>query len=153
MTPIQTAITGKENLVDIQDTRIRALTEFYKAFNGRDFALMQKNWLNSEEIAMDNPLGGIKRGWEEIKEIYTRIFSGKAHVYVEYYDYSIIDIDGGFCAVGRERGSVTIGDKTLELAIRTSRVYKLIDGEYKQVHHHGSIENPTLLEAYQTLVK
>ncbi len=62
-------------------------------------------------------------------------------------------MEGGFCAVGRERGTLSIGDVTLELAIRTSRVYILNDTCYEQVHHHGSIEDPTLLEAYQNLVK
>ncbi len=151
MITIEEAITGKES--HSQDDKLNALIAFYTAFNGRDFNLMQENWYNHEEIAMDNPLGGIKRGWEEIKSIYQRIFSGQAEVYVEFYDYSIIDIDGGFCAVGRERGYVKVGDKKLDLAIRTSRVYKLVEGEYKQVHHHGSIENPTLLDTYQTLVK
>ena len=151
MTPIQVPITGKTK--DYDAKQYQALNAFYTAFNERDFSLMENNWLNTKEIAMDNPLGGIKRGWEEIKSVYQRIFSGKATVYVEFYDYTIIDIEGGFCAVGRERGTVTIGEKTLELAIRTSRVYKLVDDTYKQVHHHGSIENPVLLEAYQNLVK
>jgi len=151
MTPIQTAITGNEKAFN--NKMHEALVEFYKAFNGRDFELMQKNWLNNEEIAMDNPLGGIKRGWDEIKSIYTRIFTGQAKVYVEFYDYTIVAMDGGFVAIGRERGSVEIKGEKLELAIRTSRVYKLIEGEYKQVHHHGSIEFPKLLEEYQNLVK
>ena len=151
MITIQEAITGKEH--PSNDAKLNALIQFYTAFNSRDFNLMQDNWYNHEEIAMDNPLGGIKRGWEEIKSIYQRIFTGQAEVYVEFYDYSIIDIEGGFCTVGRERGYVKVGDKKLDLAIRTSRVYKLIEGKYKQVHHHGSIENPTLLDAYQTLVK
>ena len=151
MTPIQTPITGEEKKFD--NTMHEALVEFYKAFNQRDFELMQKNWLNSEEIAMDNPLGGIKRGWEEIKGIYSRIFTGHATVYVEFYDYTILSMEGGFVAVGRERGSVEIKGKTLELAIRTSRVYTLVKGAYKQIHHHGSIEFPELLQEYQALVK
>ena len=114
---------------------------------------MQKNWLNNEEIAMDNPLGSIERGWEEIKTIYSRIFSGQAKVYVEFYDYTIVTFDGGFVAIGRERGWVETKGEKLDLAIRTSRVYKLVEGEYKQVHHHGSIESPDLLKRYQELVK
>jgi len=102
---------------------------------------------------MDNPLGGIKRGWSEIKSVYERIFNGQAKVYVEFYDFTIIELDGGFVAIGRERGSVEIKDEKIKLRIRTSRVFKLIDGSYKQVHHHGSIEEPDLLKAYQELVK
>ena len=151
MKPTQTAITGQE--IEFKNMMHEALVEFYKAFNRRDFELMQKNWLNSEEIAMDNPLGGIKRGWIEIKSIYSRIFTGQAKVYVEFYDYTILPMEGGFVAIGREHGWVDIKGNTLELAIRTSRVYKLIAGEYKQVHHHGSIENPDLLRKYQELVK
>ena len=128
------------------------LQDFYHAFNNRDFKLMQKNWDNSDEIAMDNPLGGIKRGWGELKEVYNRIFTGEAKVYVEFYDYSIVKFEGGFCAIGREHGYLEIKGERLDLAIRTSRVYKLIGGLYKQVHHHGSIEDPKLLEAYQKLV-
>ena len=151
MNLIQTPITGKEEHYD--QKMHQTLVEFYKAFNQRDFNLMQKNWLNNEEIAMDNPLGGIKRGWEEIKTIYSRIFSGQAKVYVEFYDYTIVELDGGFVAIGRERGWVKTKGEKLDLAIRTSRVYKLVEGEYKQVHHHGSIEDPKLLQTYQELVK
>ena len=151
MTPIQTPITGEEK--QYNNKMHEALIEFYKAFNQRDFDLMQKNWLNNEEIAMDNPLGGIKRGWEEIKTVYSRIFSGQAKVYVEFYDYTIVDLDGGFVAIGRERGWVETKGQKLDLAIRTSRIFKLVDREYKQVHHHGSIEDSKLLNEYQELVK
>ncbi len=151
MNPIQTPITGNETPSQ-DNAKLQALIQFYKAFNSRDFNLMQENWLNDETIAMDNPLGGIKRGWEEIKSIYSRIFSGKATVYVEFYDYAIVDFEGGFCAIGRERGFVKIADSQLDLAIRTSRVYKKIGDSYKQVHHHGSIESPDLLRSYQELV-
>lgn len=156
MDTIQKAISGDinhdENILG-NEQMFKALQEFYTAFNTKNLELMEKNWLHSEEIAMDNPLGGIKRGWDEIKPVYERIFRGEADVYVEFYDYTIADIEGGFCAIGRERGYVQVKDKKLELAIRTSRVYKLVEGKYKQIHHHGSIENPKLLAQYQNLMK
>ncbi|WP_458699567.1 YybH family protein [Sulfurospirillum sp. 1307] len=152
MKTIQIAITGKEDFEDLSNPT-QVLAQFYSAFNNQDFELMSKNWLQAEEIAMDNPLGGIKRGWDEIQSVYSRIFNSKAKVYVEFYDYTIVDLNGGFCAIGRERGYVQIGDQKLELAIRTSRIFKLIDGVFKQVHHHGSIETPELLKEYQELVK
>lgn len=156
MKPIMTPITGRKTDLKaegIESKVFEALHQFYEAFNGRDFELIEQNWLNSEEIAMDNPLGGIKRGWDELKTIYQRIFSGEAEVYVEYYDYTIVKFEGGFCAIGRERGHVNFNNQKLELTIRTSRVYKEVDGRYRQIHHHGSIEDPQLLNAYQTLVK
>lgn len=149
----QVAITGKEEVDGVGNEVYQVLREFYQAFNTRDSSLMQQNWLNSDEIFMSNPLGGVKRGWKEIYSVYKHIFNGNSKVYVEFYDYNIIEFNGGFCAVGRERGWVKIKDKSLDLKIRTSRIYKLVDAKYKQVHHHGSIENPQLLEQYQNLVK
>ena len=155
MKPIQTPITGKEftKCEDDSCQKHGALDQFYKAFNTGDIKLMEENWYNDENIAMDNPLGGIKRGWSEIKSIYERIFNGSAKVYVEFYDFTIIEFDGGFCAIGRERGLVEVNGEKTELKIRTSRVYKLIDRSYKQVHHHGSIEDPSLLKEYQELLR
>ncbi|MEW6201881.1 MAG: nuclear transport factor 2 family protein [bacterium] len=145
------AITGKENFSDLKEP-VQALAQFYCAFNNRDMDMMSQNWHQTEEIAMDNPLGGIKRGWNEIKEVYEKIFNGPAKVYVEYYDYSIHVTKEIFYSVGRERGTFVKGDKTIDLKIRTTRVFKLVNGTWKQVHHHGSIEYPELLKEYQDVV-
>jgi ketosteroid isomerase-like protein len=147
----QKAITGQEGLTD--NSPYSALVEFYQAFNNRNMTLMQKNWNSSSETAMNNPLGGIKRGWDEIQSVYENIFNGKAEVYVEFYDYTIHEFGDIFYAVGRERGAFKVDESTIDLAIRTSRIYKKENGIWEQVHHHGSIENPTLLKTYQELAK
>ncbi len=152
MKPIQTAITGAENQGDLT-LPIHALTQFYYAFNNRDIKTMALNWDNSEDIAMDNPLGGIKRGWGEVKGVYERIFNGSARVYVEFYDYTIHAAKEIFYVVGRERGNLQIGDTKIDLAIRTSRIFRLANAKWRQVHHHGSIDNPELLRRYQDAVR
>lgn len=143
-----TPISGQESFEN-DNTPLSTLFEFYHAFNHRDLSLMRHNWLTSEEASMSNPLGGIKRGWKEIESVYEKIFHGPATVYVEFYDYSIHHSDDMFIAVGRESGSLTINGKSIDLAIRTSRIYRKQDSTWKQIHHHGSMDKPELLAHYQ----
>ena len=145
---IQEPITGEERRGTLTETA-EALSQFYRAFNTRDLALMEQNWDDSEEAVMANPLGGIKRGWPEIREVYRRIFEGRATVSVEFHDYTLTVADDVFWTVGRERGVSETDGRSLQLAIRTSRVFRRVNGRWRQVHHHGSIEDPALLETYQ----
>lgn len=151
MNPIQKPITGKEQC-DNRLSPYQALVQFYRAFNHRDMKTMSENWAQSDEIAMDNPLGGIKRGWNEIREVYEKIFDGPAKIYVEYYDYTIHETEEMFYTIGRERGYFLLAENEVKLAIRTSRIFKKVDQKWKQTHHHGSIEDPELLRIYQAVI-
>jgi ketosteroid isomerase-like protein len=132
----------------------QALDDFYRAFNGRDLELMARNWHTAGEISMDNPLGGISRGWAEIEAVYRRLFGGAGRVTVEFHDYTLHTGGELAYAVGRERGTRVGADGSeLDLAIRTTRVFRWVDGRWRQVHHHGSIDDPTLLAAYQEAVR
>lgn len=148
---IQKAITGAEPPTDPKQP-LFALQQFYRAFNGRDILGMAQNWEQSASIAMDNPLGGIKRGWLEIGDVYARLFNGPARVYVEFYDYTLHETQDLFYAVGRERGALALGGDQIDLHIRTSRIFHKSAGRWRQVHHHGSIDDPELLQRYQSLV-
>lgn len=156
-TPIQAPVTGREYGGDQQDAlqgdAMQALAQFYHALNARDLELMQSNWANTDEAAMDNPLGGIKRGWNEIRTTYEKLFSSKGTYRFEFYDYTLHQTGDLFYVVGRERGELNLDGRSLHLAIRTSRLFQRDTGaRWRQVHHHGSIEDPQMLAAYQEAV-
>lgn len=132
---------------------LAALNAFYRAFNQRDLQAMERNWWNDDAAAMSNPLGGIARGWPAIRAVYARIFGGKARVQVAFHDYTLHEAGELFYAVGRERGTLSGGDTQLVLAIRTTRLFRHIGGAWKQVHHHGSFEDPALFAAYREAVR
>lgn len=150
MKPVQQAITGNESEAETSlATPYGALAQFYRAFGRRDIALMASNWHTSGAIAMDNPLGGIARGWAEIRLLYERLFSGSMNVHVEFFDYTLHEESQIAYAVGRERGSFVADGLEVPVVIRTSRIFKNVGDQWKQVHHHGSIEDPGLLKQYK----
>jgi ketosteroid isomerase-like protein len=148
----QVPITGREQKKQLIP-QMRALSEFYQALNTQDMELMARNWAPTDEAVMDNPVGGIKRGWEEIRTVYERIFSSSGQYWFEFYDYSYHEAGEIFYVVGRERGEYRAGEAVLNMAIRTTRVFRRIDAEWRQVHRHGSIDDPELLAAYQQAVR
>ena len=144
-------ITGTE-VLNGRSAPERALIDFYRAFNHRDLAHMAQNWSHAKHVVLCNPLGGVKRGWAEIEAVYQRIFTGAATVYVEYYDITLNRVGDLFYATGRERGTFKTAQVELPLAIRTTRIYQDINGTWKQIHHHGSIDDAALLASYQQAV-
>jgi len=150
--PIQTPVTGREYSGG-QREPMQALAQFYRALNERDIGMIRQNWIDSSDAAMDNPLGGIKRGWSEISKTYEALFRSPGAYWFEFYDYSLHQSGDLFYVVGRERGELTLNGQPMKLAIRTSRVFQRdAEGCWRQAHHHGSIDDPQMLAAYQQAV-
>ncbi len=149
---VSSPITGRES-PENSASPYAALVQFYRAFNSRDIDLMANIWLQGDEASLSNPVGGgVRRGWEAIAALYSRLFSGAGQVYVEFFDYSLHQTEGMFIAVGRERGTFTSDGTDLKLEIRTSRTFSWTNAGWRQLHHHGSIENAALLRDYQNAI-
>lgn len=139
---------------DVEGARAAAEC-FYHAFNHRSLDVFDAVWAESAHISLDNPLGGIVRGLKDIRALYRQIFEGPARVWVEFHD--IVEYIGETTVVfaGRERGAFERDGRSVPLAIRTTRVFQFFGAErgWRQVHHHGSIDDPEALARYQRTVR
>jgi hypothetical protein len=149
---IATPITGRETAIDPTHPS-GAVADLYRAFNARDLMLMARNWDLSHQVSMDNPLGGIRRGWNDIRPVYERLFTGSVTVTVEFHDYTLHRFSDAFLAVGREREACISSGSTIELRIRTSRWFRLMDGRWRQFHYQASIEDTDMLARYRDAVR
>jgi hypothetical protein len=101
---------------------------------------------------MDNPMGGIRRGWQSISEGYLKLFGGPAIVQVTFHDFTSQGGDDWHLFVGREKGTCVTADVKMHVRFRTTRWFTRRGGTWRQLHHHGSIEEPGLLAAYQKTI-
>ncbi|MCC8955416.1 nuclear transport factor 2 family protein [Bradyrhizobium sp. Pear77] len=131
---------------------IDALIDFYKAFNTRDLDGLAANWEEGDAPSMDNPIGGIRRGWQSISEGYLKLFGGSATVQVTFHDFTSQGGEDWHLFVGREKGTCTTPDVKMDLRFRTTRWFTRRGGIWRQLHHHGSIEEPALLAEYQKAI-
>jgi hypothetical protein len=151
MTARLTEITGHEARSGRGDA-LDALIDFYCAFNARDLDGLAANWEQGDAPSMDNPMGGIRRGWEAISEGYMKLFGGSAIVQVTLHDFTSQGGDDWHLFVGREIGTCMTPDKKMDVRFRTTRWFTRRGGPWRQLHHHGSIEEAGMLAAYQKIV-
>jgi hypothetical protein len=134
----------------------RALMEsFYYAFNQRDLGAFKRIWAHSDFIQLNNPLGVMLRGAESITHLYEKLLRSNVSVWVELSNIVEYQTSEMVVFAGRETGEFTQDGVSIPLSIRTSRVVQWIKSEscWRQVHHHGSIDDPRLLSIYQTAVQ
>jgi ketosteroid isomerase-like protein len=131
-----------------------ALETFYYALNNRDLDALRADWADSPLTQLNNPVGGILRGADAIAGLYSKIFGGAVSVQVTFTDViSYRDREHALFA-GRETGNYTRRDGTrVPLEIRTTRYFRYEVGRWRQYHHHGSIDDPAALDAYQQAIR
>jgi hypothetical protein len=131
---------------------VAALESFYHALNNRDLDILAAVWSQHELAQLNNPVGGIMRSGRAVTDLYRRIFAGGLGLTVTFTDAATYWWADSVVFAGREIGSYEDGDgMRVPLAIRTTRVfgYDTAAGRWLQFHHHGSIDQPDELAAYQ----
>jgi hypothetical protein len=69
-------ISGKEASAG-DGSALDALIDFYRSFNASDLNALAANWADGEAPSMDNPIGGIRRGWPAIREVMRSCLAGQ----------------------------------------------------------------------------
>ena len=132
---------------------LAALESFYFALNRRDVEALAAVWSAAPQAQLNNPLGGMLRGGADIVALYRRIFDGPGRLEITFGD--VLEYGGDAHAVfaGRETGALVRPDgDRVALSIRTTRYFRYEAGRWWQFHHHGSIDDPDALRAYQQAV-
>jgi hypothetical protein len=135
---------------------VAALETFYFALNNADLDVLRAVWSSDPLAQLDNPVGGILRSGDAIADLYRRIFAGGMDVQVTFTDAATYLGHDTAVFAGRELGSYAGSDgERVPLQIRTSRVFTWHpeQGSWLQTHHHGSIDDPDALAAYQAAAR
>lgn len=130
-----------------------ALETLYYALNHRILSLFRQMWVDDPFSQLDNPVGGIARGTDEIAALYARIFNGAVRVQVELRDIVRYATPEIVVFAGTEHGTYEVDGRVVPLAIRTTRIFRYVEGlGWRQMHHHGSIDDAEALARYQRAV-
>jgi ketosteroid isomerase-like protein len=128
---------------------LAALETFYYALNHKDLETLVAGWADDPLVQLNNPVGGILRGRDAVRDLYERVFAGSLDVRVTFGDAATYWLGDSVVFAGRETGTY-LGNRPLR--IRTTRIFKYT-GTWKQVHHHGSIDDALMLAEYQQAVR
>jgi hypothetical protein len=94
------------------------------------------------------------RGFEVVAALYTRMFDGPVHVWTEFWDIVQYAADDMVVFAGRERGTYKREGSSAPLEVRSTCIFRYIDGHgWRQIYHQVSIDDAERLAQYQRAVR
>src|SRR5271156_4697408 len=96
--------------------------------SGGDLDGLAAIWADGDAPSMDNPIGGIRRGWPAIREGYAKLFQGAARVQVAFHDFTSQGGGDWHLFVGREKGVCRTATESLDVRFRTTRWFVRTSG-------------------------
>ncbi len=111
---------------------------FYRAFEKKDLAAMQKVWSHGIACTCVHPGRGELKGWGAIESSWQKIFRNTAYLEI---DTKIITVNGS-----GDLAYVVLIEKVLQVAQRrqqkaesmATNIFERMGQDWYLVHHHGS---------------
>lgn len=84
---------------------LAALETFYYALNSKDLDALVAGWADDGLIQLNNPIGGILRSRDAVRELSARVFAGTLDVQVMFGDAATYWLGDSVVFAGRELGT------------------------------------------------
>lgn len=121
----------QEQIIEINDL-------FYKAFQASDLDLMEKVWINTEEVKCVHPGWPLISGWNDVKESWKRIFETNQVKDIVITDF-FSDIQESTAWVNCvERINHEVGGNIVITMAQTTNIFEFDNSVWRMVLHHAS---------------
>ncbi len=134
---------GGEHSTEAEKGLRAANDQFYAALNAMftgDLAPMNAIWAHQEEITDMGPFGGRLTGWTQVGEEFKREAAMKIGGHVGYKDLVVqVGGDMGYTVCIEQGENMSTDGKPVMVSHRATNVFRLINGQWKMVHHHTDL--------------
>lgn len=121
-------------MTDVGAEVLTANAAFYDAHENRDLDAMRAAWDHGDDVVCVHPGWPILRGWPLVEESWRRILEGPGDNQFILTNQSVHVVGASAWVVNDENLMSSSGAGT----VAATNVFRLVDGDWKLVLHHGS---------------
>ena len=125
---------------EIDADAVRAVNRaYYEAFEARDLDAMSDIWLHGDDVVCTHPGWKTLHGWGAVAGSWFALFGGPQHLQVILTDERVhLSGDVAWVTVDENLIGENVG-----ATVAAVNLFRLIDGDWRMVLHHGSPVAPT----------
>ncbi len=121
-----------------QEQILAVNNSFYRAFEKKDMAAMEKVWSQGTASLCIHPGRGYLKGWEKIRDSWSQIFKNTDYVELNI-DLISTEISGDLAFVVLTENILQISqNRRIEAQSIATNVFERLGNHWYMTHHHGS---------------